>query len=257
MIIGGIQKHSLIDYPGLVSAVVFLSGCNFRCPYCHNPELVRPDASSQPHQEKNVLEFLADRRGLLDGVVVSGGEPTLQQDLGSFCSAIREMGFRIKLDTNGSRPDVIRTLLTRGLIDYVAMDVKTDPVCYPRFIRGAYDAESIVESIRTIMEAAPDYEFRTTCVRPIVDASTLRGIAKAVRGARLHVLQPFVPGEVLLPEFFTLEGGDYSARELSHMKEVIDPWVESCVVRGQEFPEPWHNPTIRCENADFVSTFPR
>ena len=129
MVIGGIQKISLIDYPGKLSCVLFLSGCNFKCPYCHNPQLVKSDSAySDCLDEKAVYEFLESRKGLIDGVVISGGEPTLQKNLPLLCNEIKEMGYLVKLDTNGSRPKAIKLLIDEGLVDYVAMDIKSDPL---------------------------------------------------------------------------------------------------------------------------------
>ena len=135
MVFGGLQKNSLIDYPGKVSCVLFLSGCNFDCPYCHNPDLAK-DSSLCPVllDEKAVFDFLQRRKGFLDGVVISGGEPTLQKDLLVLCKKIKELGYLIKLDTNGSRPQVIKRLIDEGLVDYIAMDIKTDPFHYSPLI---------------------------------------------------------------------------------------------------------------------------
>ena len=131
MRIGGLQKNSLIDYPGKVSCVLFLSGCNFDCPYCHNPDLVRGSLSCHPFlDEKAVYEFLKRRKRFLDGVVISGGEPTLNKNLFRLCEKIKQIGYPLKLDTNGSQPQVIKRLINEGLVDYIAMDIKTDPLHY-------------------------------------------------------------------------------------------------------------------------------
>ncbi|MBW1769313.1 MAG: anaerobic ribonucleoside-triphosphate reductase activating protein, partial [Deltaproteobacteria bacterium] len=139
MLFGGLQKSSLIDYPGKLSCVLFLSGCNFDCPYCHNPGLVKGRFSDHAQfEEKTVYDFLEKRRGFLDGVVVSGGEPTLQKDLVSLCEKLKEMGYPVKLDTNGSRPQVLRSLIDEGLVDYIAMDIKTDLLRYSSFIKNDF-----------------------------------------------------------------------------------------------------------------------
>ena len=138
MRLAGLQKNSLIDYPGKASCVLFLFGCNFDCPYCHNPDLVRGGLSCHASlDEKTVYEFLERRKGLLDGVVISGGEPTLDKDLVFLCEKIKQIGYPLKLDTNGSQPQVIKRLIQEGLIDYIAMDIKTDPLHYsPLIIRA-------------------------------------------------------------------------------------------------------------------------
>jgi len=188
---------SLSDDPGRVSALVFVVGCNFRCPFCHNRELVLPELAPQDTglATDAVLTKLRERTGFLDGVVVSGGEPSLQPDLGSFLGAVREAGLRVKLDTNGSRPEVLATLLRRGLIDYVAMDIKAPQPRYAEYSGVEVDLEAIEASIRTIREDAADYEFRTT-VAPGLGEDDIIAIAEWIRGARRYILQPFrVPRE--------------------------------------------------------------
>ncbi|MFO7785483.1 MAG: anaerobic ribonucleoside-triphosphate reductase activating protein [Thermodesulfobacteriota bacterium] len=232
MVIGGLQKHSLIDYPGKMSCVLFLAGCNFDCPYCHNPDLARGCPSCENCLSKEyVFDFLERRRGLLDGVVVSGGEPTLSRDLVSVCERIREMGYPVKLDTNGSRPAVLKDLLDRGLVDYVAMDLKTSPLHYNLLAAEACTPSEILTSIRLIMDRCEAYEFRTTCVRPLVSDSIIKTIAKTVHGARRYVLQRFHPAEVLHPEFFDGKNPVFGDADLFRFQALAAPWVEECLVR--------------------------
>ena len=231
MIIGGLQKVSLIDYPGKVSCVVFLSGCNFGCPYCHNPDLVRGGTPSALLNKKEVYGFLQKRSGVLDGVVISGGEPTLQKDLFYLCEKIKQLGYPIKLDTNGSRPDVIERLIFEGLVDYIAMDVKTDPLHYSPHIVRDYDPADILLSIRVIIESDILYEFRTTCVRPIVGKAAIESIAGIIKGARLYALQRFCNNKVLRPEFFAETKASYTEDELLHLKTMAAKWVKACIVR--------------------------
>ena len=160
--LGGLQKSSLIDFPGKVSCVLFFSGCNFDCPYCHNPDLVNGSGEPASFDEKSVHGFLEKRKGLLDGVVISGGEPTLQSDLVSLCEKVKRMGYSVKLDTNGSRPQALKRLIKDGLLDYIAMDIKTDPACYSPFTRGETHPDDIFSSIGIIMDSGLAYEFRTT-----------------------------------------------------------------------------------------------
>jgi len=232
MHIGGIQKSSLIDYPGKVSSVIFCSGCNFDCPYCHNPGLVTGQSNCpNPIDTDAVYGFLDQRRNLLDGVVVSGGEPTLQPDLVDLCRKIKDFGFPVKLDTNGSRPQVLRQLIAEGLVDYIAMDLKTDPVLYRSFIKPDCRPDPILESIELIMESGIDYEFRTTCVKPIVTGRTIENILQLIQGARLYALQRFRNSEVLHPEFFRNGNCHYIDDEMAVLKALAEQTVAHCVIR--------------------------
>ncbi|UCF92339.1 MAG: anaerobic ribonucleoside-triphosphate reductase activating protein [Desulfobacterales bacterium] len=232
MQIGGWQKNSLIDYPGKLSCVIFLAGCNFTCPYCHNPTLARGyPARVNGIEREEVYAFLENRRGFLDGVVISGGEPTLQPDLFSLCAGIKEMGYPVKLDTNGSRPRVLKALIDAGLIDYIAMDLKTAPHHYPDFIIKDFDPVPIFSSIRIIMESELAYEFRTTCLKPIVTDHAIRQIGPLIEGARLYVLQRFCDRGVLQPEFLQNNDYAYADAELMQLKTVAETWVAKCVVR--------------------------
>ncbi len=232
MVIGGIQKSSLIDYPGKVSCVLFLYGCNFRCPYCHNPELVRDSgASGEGATPDDALAFLRSRRDFLDGVVISGGEPTLAADLPSLCEDIRSMGYSVKLDTNGSRPEAIRALLEAGLVDYVAMDIKTAPNKYGETPGLRCAPAQILESIRLVMTSAPDYEFRTTCVRPLVNDEMVLETARLIRGARRFALQGFQGEKILDPGFFCEADPSHDHAAMERLREAAAPWVEECLIR--------------------------
>lgn len=233
---GGMQKNSFIDYPEKISCVLFCQGCNFHCPYCHNPELVPMQKKGEQSgiSEKEVLDFLQSRRKMLDGVVISGGEPCLQTDLPDFCKKIKEMGYPLKVDSNGSRPEVLRSLLEKGLADYIAMDIKSDLRHYAPLIRkntGESFSEKIRSSIRLIMESGLPYEFRSTCIRPLLSEKILMNICELIRGAELYALQQFQPDKVLHPEFF--EGKDYifSAAELEKFRETAEKNVRQCIVR--------------------------
>jgi len=192
MHIGGLLKNSMIDYPGKLSCGIFLAGCNFDCPYCHNPDLVEGCAGrSAEFNPGNIYRFIENRKGFLDGVVISGGEPTLQEDLFDLCRRIKNMGFPVKLDTNGSRPRVIKRLIDEGLVDYIAMDLKTDPRWYATYIKANCNAAAILSSVEIIMESAIAYEFRTTCVKPIVTPTVIENISRLIKGASLYALQRF------------------------------------------------------------------
>ncbi|GBC63681.1 anaerobic ribonucleoside-triphosphate reductase activating protein [Desulfonema ishimotonii] len=232
MIFGGLQKNSFIDYPGKISCVLFTSGCNFDCPYCHNPDLVRGCRDCPRFLgEKTVYDFLEQRRGCLDGVVISGGEPTLHDDLIGLCERVKKMGYPVKLDTNGSRPEVVRELIDRELVDYLAMDIKTDPMKYSPLIRKKGDPASIFSSIRLIMNSGIPYEFKTTCVRPLVDEQIIENICHLIQGARLYALQQFHEADVLHPEFFDRDDCLLSHDALTGFKAIADEWVETCIVR--------------------------
>jgi len=231
MVLGGLQKNSLIDYPGKISCVLFLSGCNLACPYCHNPALAAGHAAAGPLDEEGLYGFLERRKAYLDGVVISGGEPTLESDLFSLCRRIKEMGYPVKLDTNGSRPRVLKRLMDEGVVDYIAMDIKADPSDYAPFVRGEFHPTDILESIEGIMDSGLPYEFRTTCVKPIVDEGTIENISRIIRGARCYALQGFHESEMLHPEFFQGVDPQYDQREMMHLKSIAEPWVRDCILR--------------------------
>jgi pyruvate formate lyase activating enzyme len=232
MHLGGLQKSSLIDYPGKLSSVIFLSGCNFDCPFCHNPALARGSAGCPADlTPSNIYAFLEQRQGFLDGVVISGGEPTLQHDLEDFCRQIKKIGFPVKLDTNGSRPEVLERLIDEKLVDYVAMDLKTDPVLYKSYIKADYGPDPILASIRILLASGINYEFRTTCVKPIVTLATVANISRLIQGARLYALQRFRSIDLLHPEFFGGEENEYSDEELSQLKSSVEHRVNKCIIR--------------------------
>ena len=232
MRIGGLQKNSLIDYPGKISSVIFLSGCNFDCPYCHNPDLAK---GCLPHAAElnspDICRFLKHRQGFLDGVVISGGEPTLDDNLVDFCARIKQLGYPIKLDTNGSRPRILKQLIDESLIDYIAMDLKTDPILYATYIKPNCNPDPILTSIRHVMQSGIDYEFRTTCVKPIITPRAIGNIALLIQGARLYALQRFNQHQVLHPEFFRNNNYAYSDEELMQLKVIAEQYVDNCIIR--------------------------
>jgi pyruvate formate lyase activating enzyme len=184
--------------------------------------------------ESTVMDFLDRRRGLLAGVVISGGEPTLHHDLIHFCRKIKKMGYPIKLDTNGSQPDMLAALIGKDLVDYIAMDVKTLPEHYSLYVKEGLEPQPILSSIGRIMQSGKPYEFRTTCVRPMVDAGVIEGIGRLIENARLYVLQPFVyrPGGILCPDFFDQEGKSaFEIDELNQFRAIAEKWVKKCDVR--------------------------
>lgn len=232
MIIGGLQRFSLIDYPDKICAVVFTQGCNFRCPYCHNPELVslrRTGSAPGGLKHKEILSFLDRRKGKLDAVTVTGGEPLLQSGLGNFLSAVKGLGYLVKLDTNGSLPSKLEELIQSKSIDYIAMDIKTSLDKYEYVIRRKVEKTEIVDSIRLIMDSGLDYEFRTTVVRALFEKDDFYKIGQLIRNSRLYVLQRFVPSKALDDRFLDMRG--CSDEEMNSHKEIMEGFVQRCVVR--------------------------
>lgn len=196
MRIGGLQKLTLLDYPGRVACTVFLPGCNFRCPFCHNTPLVM--GKGEDISEETFFRFLETRRGLLDGVAVTGGEPLLYPELASFLRRIRDRGFAVKLDTNGAFPARLEALLEAGLVGYVAMDIKNCPEKYEKTAGAAVNTDDIRRSAALLMQGSADYEFRTTVVDELHEPQDFEAIAAWLSGAKRYFLQQFVDsGDIL------------------------------------------------------------
>jgi pyruvate formate lyase activating enzyme len=231
MILAGFQKNSFIDYPGKISCVVFTTGCNFICPYCHNAELARGEYPAR-FESAEVIAFLQSRRGMLEGVAITGGEPTLGEGIVDFFRAVKSLGYRVKLDTNGSRPDVLRLLLTQQLVDFIAMDIKAPLSDYHPFCQNPNIQERLAASIQTILESAPAYEFRTTCVAPFVNEASVEAIAKTIEGAASYVLQPFNHRAMCLDPGFN-QGRDpaLSPEMMQRLKSLAEPFVKRCIIR--------------------------
>lgn len=219
-----LQKTSLQDFPGKISAIVFLAGCNFRCVFCHNPAAV---AGKGTVSEADFFSFLDSRKGKLQGVVVSGGEPVIHFDLPEFLSKIKSKGFLVKLDTNGSNPSMLRELFQKNLLDYVAMDVKA-PFSKYRSITGAKNmAPKIKQSIRLVMDSGIDYEFRTTC-HPSLFKKDFLEIAKQIRGCRRLFLQPYVDTVTLNPQKHL---AIYNQKALQSLCDELKPFAKEIGLR--------------------------
>jgi pyruvate formate lyase activating enzyme len=218
MLIGGLLKFSLIDYPGKVAAVIFTQGCNYRCPFCHNPELVLPGSFNPPIQVDDVMAFLTQRRGQLQGVVITGGEPTLHPDLKDFIRRIKALGFLVKLDTNGSHPEVLRAILEEKLVDLVAMDIKSSLEGYCKAAGVAADLGCVKESIALIKASGGKYLFRTTVLKGIVSEDDIRQIKALLGATKDHKLQRGnLEGKVLNRDI--LDGpGEYSDAEWARIQ---------------------------------------
>ncbi len=199
MLIGGIQKTSLIDYPKKIAAIVFTRGCNFRCPYCHNPELVI--GNRQDSDDATFLNFLECRKGKLDGIVVTGGEPCIQEDLPIFLKNIKRKGFAIKLDTNGSQFEVLEGIIKENLVDYIAMDIKAPLSKYNNVTKTTVNTDDIKKSIDLIMNSGIEYEFRTTVVKSLLEPEDFDEIGKLTEGANLYFIQKFLFSKVLDKEY--------------------------------------------------------
>jgi pyruvate formate lyase activating enzyme len=229
MKIGGLRRVSLIDYPGLISATVFLQGCNFKCPYCHNPELVDPGLFQPSIKENNIMEFLDSRKGKLDAVTICGGEPTIQDDLNPFIKQIKKMGFAVKLDTNGSQPKVINHLINEKLIDFIAMDIKAPLDKYKEVVKTNVNQDSIKESIKIILKATIPYEFRTTLVQSQLEENDILQIGKLITGASHYVLQNFVNMRTLDKKF--QKEKTFSEEKLQKIKNHLEHQIPSVTIR--------------------------
>lgn len=228
MLIHGLQKMTLLDFPEHVACTVFLGGCDMRCPFCHNFELV--DGSAQPvMDEDEFFSFLKKRQGLLDGVAITGGEPLLRPDLGDFIEKIRNMGYLIKLDTNGCHPEALSQLFSRGLTDYVAMDIKNSPTRYCATAGvSELDMGKIEESIKIIMNSAPDYEFRTTVVKELHSKEDFAEIGKMIKGAKAYYLQQFVERDTVPDSALHSP----SEEEMALFLDVVKEFVPAAKIRG-------------------------
>lgn len=229
MLLGGLQKFTLLDFPGKTAAAVFTIGCNFACPYCHNSELVDPQKikNQLPLAEADFFLFLKQRRGWLDGVCISGGEPTLQPDLAIFAEKIKNLGFLVKLDTNGGRPMILRNLIKKKLLDYVAMDIKAPLEKYAVFTD--LPATDIEESAGMIRASGLDYEFRTTALPALHTQEDFLAIAQWLKGSRRYYLQQFRPEKTLDEKF--LQERTFSNDELKAIRDSIRPYFEICDIR--------------------------
>jgi pyruvate formate lyase activating enzyme len=229
MKIGALQKVSLIDYPGEICAIVFTQGCNFRCPYCHNPELVNPEMYGECLLEEEIFSFLAKRKGKIDAVSITGGEPTIQNDLIDFVKRVRKTGYSIKIDTNGSQPEVIEKLISMKLLDYIAMDIKSPAGKFKSITKSDISYHKITQTIELIMKSGIPYEFRTTVLKRLLDENDIVNIAHSIRTARLYILQQFVPSKVLDRGLMHYES--YSREELESLRKKITKSVSNILIR--------------------------
>ena len=230
MLISGLQKLTLLDYPGTVACTVFTGGCNFRCPFCHNAPLVLPEELPEAADDSEVLSFLRKRAGVLDGVAVTGGEPLLHRDIDGFLEKVHALGFKVKLDTNGSFPDRLIEIVRAGLVDRVAMDIKNSPELYAKTVGlEKLDLSAVERSKDFLLSGVVDYEFRTTVVRGLHTKESLIRAAKWISGAKEYYLQQFKDsGHVL-----NIGGlGAYDEKEMHDLADAVSEYVPSVQVRG-------------------------
>ncbi len=229
MRVKGFQGTSLLDFPGRVASLVFTGGCNLSCSFCHNPGLVLDPDQYPDYPLEELFVDLKQRSTFIDGVVVSGGEPTLAAGLEDFLKRIKGLGLQVKLDTNGLLPRVLERFLERGLVDYLAIDLKTAPARYAELYDRPVDIGALMESCRLAIAVAPDYEFRTTCVPGLVDEAELVAIGAQISGARRWVLQQFIPRQEMLGEA-PLQA--YPAAEFVRLQRVAEPYAQRVEGRG-------------------------
>ena len=233
--IKGFDQMSLVDWDGMVASTLYTSGCNFRCPYCHNSGLVLfPDQyESIPVDE--ILDYVREHNDFIDGVVITGGEPCIHSNIGGLIKQLRDVGVAVKLDTNGSFPELLESLIDKELLDYVAMDVKA-PLDFDSYSKSAgitdrRTFEKVRDSIDLLMEGRVDYEFRMTVVPALHRASDLLRVAEQIKGARRFVLQNYVPRDTLDPAF--LNETPYDAERLEEFKKMMAPMFDECLIRGE------------------------
>lgn len=227
----GLEKMSLVDYDGKIAATLFTGGCNFLCPFCHNSPLVLDAKTQCEISEQEVFDYLNKRIGLLEGVCVSGGEPTLNKDLPIFIEKIKKIGYKIKLDTNGTNPQMLKSLFENGLIDYCAMDIKNDRENYAPIIGfDKYDSQKVEKSVDFLINSNFDYEFRTTLVEQFHDFDNIKAIASWLKGAKKYFLQKFIDRGSCIEQ-------NLSAVPLDKAKEFLDilsPFIDSVNLRGYD-----------------------
>lgn len=225
----GMQKMTLLDYPGYVACTLFTGGCNFRCPFCHNALLVLDLDENYTIPEEEVLAFLKKRQGLLDGVCVTGGEPLINKDIGDFLSKVKELGFKIKLDTNGTNPALLKELVSQKLVDYVAVDIKNSPEKYAETVGlKSFDMSTINETVNFLMTGSVDYEFRTTVTKQFHTEKSMEEAARFIRGAKRYFLQNFVDSGNLIGSGITGQ----SKEEMEKLLAVVKKYVPDSCLRG-------------------------
>lgn len=229
MRIGGLQKTTLIDFPGKIAATIFTIGCPFRCLYCHNPELVVPDRFCSEIPIETVMHFLEKRAHQLEGLCISGGEPTVHSDLQQFISRVKGLGYLIKLDTNGVNPHVLKNIFQDKTVDYIAMDIKSPINRYSEIIVTKNIEEKIQQSIQLIMNSGIDYEFRTTTAKPLLSIKDFKGIGSLINGAKRHYIQNYVKASKQVNLTKPLE--PFTKDELLKSQAILKKYVKKVQIR--------------------------
>ena len=264
MQIAGIQKFTMLDYPGMIAATVFTRGCSFRCPFCHNPELVQPDHFNPLYSDEEIFEFFEKRKKQIQGVCITGGEPTLQADIIEFIKKLKDLGYKVKLDSNGWSPEILEKIIKEGIVNYIAMDIKASPDKY-RLASGCHSGldpesrnnavisthseptagwteegeksqhegedvmlENIKKSIKLIMKSGIDYEFRTTVVHPIHEIADFEEIGKLIKGAKRYFIQNFVPSK---HNDETIPFKPFTDKELNESKQIMGKYIKEVEAR--------------------------
>ncbi|MDP6670188.1 MAG: anaerobic ribonucleoside-triphosphate reductase activating protein [archaeon] len=231
LIFKGLQKTTLIDFPGEIACTLFLPKCNFRCPYCYNPKLVFEKDTGQSIPENEIFDFLDGRKGLLDGVCITGGEPALHTELPKFCRKVKEKGFLVKVDTNGSNPEMLKRLIDEKLVDYIAMDIKAPLEKYEEVTGVAVDKEAIKKSVELIKKSGVKYEFRTTILPKFISENDLLEIGKWLKGAKFFALQQFSPAPEMIDKSLGNEKR-YTKEELKGFGKLLEGFFEKVEVRN-------------------------
>ena len=231
MKIGGLQPVTLLDYPGLVAATIFTSGCNMRCPFCYNPGLVLPQLIVKDGglPEKELFDFLKQRKKYLDGVCITGGEPLLQPDIVNFCVKIKKLGYLIKLDTNGLQPKKLAKLIDKKLIDYIAMDIKGPVGNYQKYVGATVDTDKVKKSIAIIKDSGLAYEFRSTLAKGLHQKEDILAMAEMIRGAKKYFIQNFTAPEMCVDRNF--KGTPFTQAEMIEFQVVAKKAVADCQLR--------------------------
>ncbi len=228
MVFGGFEKFTLIDYPGKIACMVYTIGCNFRCPYCHNPELVDETVEIR-FSEQEIIDFLKKRKKILDGIVITGGEPTIHDDLLDFMKKVKDLGFLVKLDSNGTNFEMLKKAINKNLVDYVAMDIKSPMSKYSQTVARPVDVESIQKSINLLMSSKIEYEFRTTVIKSLLSEKDIEEIGRQIHGAKKYYLQKFIPTKLLNPQF--RRKVTYSDEEFKIFQRSLKKHVQYCGIR--------------------------
>lgn len=229
MLILGLQKTTLLDYPGKVASTIFTGGCNFKCPFCHNRDLVFPPADALAYTEDEIFEHLKKKKKILDGVCITGGEPTLHKDLPAFIEKIKNLDLLVKLDSNGTNPTMLKQLVLSGLVDYVAMDIKQSQEKYNTIANMEhFNLKAIEESVQFLKQNHVDYEFRTTIMKECHEDDDIQAIGQWLEGANAYYLQSYKESEQVINPIFS----PHTTETLQHFVEILKPYIPNTYLRG-------------------------